>query len=216
VWRVDKRLGIACTSAAVLGVRWQRKRQFTSTSSGVIVAGPAPGDRWLLTNAHSVDYHTQASLKHAACSFQSSEIMIVHDLRHLWQARARGLLAADKCTFSRLPYTGKPAACFCQSMINKRARLLQRNGDLLACTLAANASDTHDCAYSRVSSGSCVVPTPMCAAAARCSSAMQAYASAAKHTAADTQVNEPNVSMPAVFFEHSHELLLACSRCRSR
>jgi hypothetical protein len=38
---------------------WQRKRQFTSTSSGFIVAGPAPGDRWLLTNAHSVDYHTQ-------------------------------------------------------------------------------------------------------------------------------------------------------------
>jgi hypothetical protein len=45
---------------------WQRKRQFTSTSSGFIVSGPAPGDRWLLTNAHSVDYHTQASLQHTA------------------------------------------------------------------------------------------------------------------------------------------------------
>ncbi|WIA13005.1 hypothetical protein OEZ85_006615 [Tetradesmus obliquus] len=42
---------------------WQRKRQFTSTSSGFIVAGPKPGDRWLLTNAHSVDYHTQIKVK---------------------------------------------------------------------------------------------------------------------------------------------------------
>ncbi|KAF6260729.1 trypsin-like cysteine/serine peptidase domain-containing protein [Scenedesmus sp. NREL 46B-D3] len=42
---------------------WQRKRQFTSTSSGFIVAGPAAGDRWLLTNAHSVDYHTQIKVK---------------------------------------------------------------------------------------------------------------------------------------------------------
>jgi hypothetical protein len=44
---------------------WQRKRQFTSTSSGFIVAGPKPADRWLLTNAHSVDYHTQVYL----CAF---------------------------------------------------------------------------------------------------------------------------------------------------
>ncbi len=38
---------------------WQRKRQYTSSSSGFIVQG-AQGERWLLTNAHSVDYHTQA------------------------------------------------------------------------------------------------------------------------------------------------------------
>ena len=35
---------------------WQRKRQFSSTSSGFVIS-----DRRILTNAHSVDHHTQAS-----------------------------------------------------------------------------------------------------------------------------------------------------------
>lgn len=38
---------------------WQRKRQYTSTSSGFVVQ--EGGQVWLLTNAHSVEYHTQAS-----------------------------------------------------------------------------------------------------------------------------------------------------------
>ena len=33
---------------------WQRKRQFSSTSSGFVIS-----DRRILTNAHSVDHHTQ-------------------------------------------------------------------------------------------------------------------------------------------------------------
>ena len=33
---------------------WQRKRQYSSTSSGFII----PGNR-ILTNAHCVDHHTQ-------------------------------------------------------------------------------------------------------------------------------------------------------------
>lgn len=33
---------------------WQRKRQFSSTSSGFVISG-----RRILTNAHSVDHHTQ-------------------------------------------------------------------------------------------------------------------------------------------------------------
>ena len=37
---------------------WQRKRQFTSTSSGFMVRSE-DGQRWLLTNAHSVEYHAQ-------------------------------------------------------------------------------------------------------------------------------------------------------------
>nr|DAD34649.1 TPA_asm: hypothetical protein HUJ06_005289 [Nelumbo nucifera] len=37
---------------------WQRKRQFSSSSSGFVIAG-----RRILTNAHSVDYHTQVKLK---------------------------------------------------------------------------------------------------------------------------------------------------------
>ena len=37
---------------------WQRKRQFTSTSSGFMVRAE-DGQRWLLTNAHSVEYHAQ-------------------------------------------------------------------------------------------------------------------------------------------------------------
>jgi hypothetical protein len=36
---------------------WQRKRQYPSSSSGFVAA---VGDqKWILTNAHSVDYHTQ-------------------------------------------------------------------------------------------------------------------------------------------------------------
>lgn len=37
---------------------WQRKRQYSSSSSGFIVAG-----RRVLTNAHSVEHHTQVKLK---------------------------------------------------------------------------------------------------------------------------------------------------------
>ncbi|KAK9908877.1 hypothetical protein WJX75_004161 [Coccomyxa subellipsoidea] len=41
---------------------WQRKRQYASTSSGFMVQG-AKGQRWLLTNAHSVEYHSQVKVK---------------------------------------------------------------------------------------------------------------------------------------------------------
>jgi hypothetical protein len=37
---------------------WQRKRQFASTSTGFMVAGHR-GERWLLTNAHAVEYYSQ-------------------------------------------------------------------------------------------------------------------------------------------------------------
>lgn len=37
---------------------WQRKRQYSSSSSGFII-----GDRRVLTNAHSVEHHTQVKLK---------------------------------------------------------------------------------------------------------------------------------------------------------
>lgn len=41
---------------------WQRKRQYASTSSGFMVQG-AKGQRWLLTNAHSVEYHSQVGCR---------------------------------------------------------------------------------------------------------------------------------------------------------
>ena len=41
---------------------WQRKRQFASTSSGFVIRGPQ-GERWLLTNAHSVEYHSQVKVR---------------------------------------------------------------------------------------------------------------------------------------------------------
>lgn len=41
---------------------WQRKRQFSSTSSGFLVEAEG-GARWLLTNAHSVEYHSQVKVK---------------------------------------------------------------------------------------------------------------------------------------------------------
>ena len=37
---------------------WQRKRQYSSTSSGFMVKNEK-GQQCLLTNAHSVEYHTQ-------------------------------------------------------------------------------------------------------------------------------------------------------------
>jgi hypothetical protein len=37
---------------------WQRKRQYSSSSSGFIIGG-----RRVLTNAHSVEHHTQVKLK---------------------------------------------------------------------------------------------------------------------------------------------------------
>jgi hypothetical protein len=40
---------------------WQRKRQYPSNSSGFVVA--AGDSRWILTNAHSVDYQTQVKVK---------------------------------------------------------------------------------------------------------------------------------------------------------
>lgn len=41
---------------------WQRKRQYSSTSSGFMVKNEE-GQRCLLTNAHSVEYHTQVKVK---------------------------------------------------------------------------------------------------------------------------------------------------------
>jgi S1-C subfamily serine protease len=41
---------------------WQRKRQYSSSSSGFLVQGP-DGQIWLLTNAHSVEYHSQVKVK---------------------------------------------------------------------------------------------------------------------------------------------------------
>ena len=37
---------------------WQRNRQYSTTSTGFMVAGGGK-QRWLLTNAHSVEYHSQ-------------------------------------------------------------------------------------------------------------------------------------------------------------
>lgn len=37
---------------------WQRKRQYSSSSSGFVISG-----RRVLTNAHSVEHHTQVKLK---------------------------------------------------------------------------------------------------------------------------------------------------------
>lgn len=41
---------------------WQRKRQYASTSSGFMVETPG-GGRGLLTNAHSVEFHSQVKVK---------------------------------------------------------------------------------------------------------------------------------------------------------
>lgn len=49
---------------------WQRKRQYASTSSGFMVSG-LEGERWLLTNAHSVEYSSQVP-RHARCQIKST------------------------------------------------------------------------------------------------------------------------------------------------
>ena len=46
---------------------WQRKRQFSTTSSGFMVKNEQ-GQRCLLTNAHSVEYHTQVPAQLAPSS----------------------------------------------------------------------------------------------------------------------------------------------------
>lgn len=49
---------------------WQRKRQFSSTSSGFVVVGEEEDgqqQRYLLTNAHSVEYHAQVGLPGCWC-----------------------------------------------------------------------------------------------------------------------------------------------------
>jgi hypothetical protein len=38
---------------------WQRKRQFATTSTGFMINTGGGSHRWLLTNAHSVEYHSQ-------------------------------------------------------------------------------------------------------------------------------------------------------------
>ena len=45
---------------------WQRKRQYASTSSGFIVAS-GKDQPYLLTNAHSVEYHSQVGLLGNSC-----------------------------------------------------------------------------------------------------------------------------------------------------
>ena len=46
---------------------WQRARQYSSFSTGFVIDSPngasGGGERWLLTNAHSVQYHTQVKVK---------------------------------------------------------------------------------------------------------------------------------------------------------
>lgn len=42
---------------------WQRKRQFATTSTGFMINTGGGSHRWLLTNAHSVEYHSQVKVK---------------------------------------------------------------------------------------------------------------------------------------------------------
>lgn len=79
VWRSAHAMGAAHRSAAdpsCCPLRpfppcspWQRKRQYSSTSSGFVVVGDSSGGqapRYLLTNAHSVEYFTQVGSRRAA------------------------------------------------------------------------------------------------------------------------------------------------------
>ena len=50
---------------------WQRLRQHASTSSGFLVAA-GTGERWLLTNAHSVAYHSQVQSAPGCVNFKST------------------------------------------------------------------------------------------------------------------------------------------------
>jgi hypothetical protein len=42
---------------------WQRKRQFATTSTGFMINAGGAGVRWLLSNAHSVEYHSQVGAR---------------------------------------------------------------------------------------------------------------------------------------------------------
>lgn len=79
---------------------WQRKRQYSSTSSGfVVLGGEGTGERYLLTNAHSVEYYSQV------CVFWVGGwvVVVVRMLRGGWytdlmQVCQFGVLGADFAT----------------------------------------------------------------------------------------------------------------------
>ena len=49
---------------------WQRNRQYSTTSTGFMVASDDK-KRWLLTNAHSVEYSSQVG----ACSLRATHLL---------------------------------------------------------------------------------------------------------------------------------------------
>ena len=51
---------------------WQRKRQYSSTSSGFIISG-----KRILTNAHSVDHHTQVRVAECSQCISCCEIRVL-------------------------------------------------------------------------------------------------------------------------------------------
>ena len=56
---MDSVIKVFCTHTEFnFSLPWQRKRQYTSSSSGFVISG-----RRILTNAHSVDHHTQVRVK---------------------------------------------------------------------------------------------------------------------------------------------------------
>lgn len=78
---------------------WQRKRQFSSTSSGFVVVGEGDDgvqQRYLLTNAHSVEYYSQVG---AAAGW----------VRLRWWAGAAA--ARDGGSSSPLPCRPAPRPC---------------------------------------------------------------------------------------------------------
>lgn len=60
---LDAVVKVYCThSPPNFALPWQRKTQHTSGSTGFIISGPN-GERWMLTNAHSVSYHSQVKVR---------------------------------------------------------------------------------------------------------------------------------------------------------
>lgn len=60
---LDAVVKVYCThSPPNFALPWQRKTQHTSGSTGFVISGPE-GQRWLLTNAHSVSYHSQVKVR---------------------------------------------------------------------------------------------------------------------------------------------------------
>lgn len=105
---------------------WQRKRQYASTSSGFMVCGPG-GERWLLTNAHSVEYSSQARRAEPALNLGTCAQRLGSDPR---LGAKQGAPAGSARSLQRAPAACGPAGRLAASGERRPLRTRTRRASL--------------------------------------------------------------------------------------